>query len=89
MALGADRGTVTGMVVGEVLRRGAIGTLIGVPAAFAATGLIRSALYGIGPVDVKDSSIAALTLVASLLAAGYAPARRASRIEPLEALRHE
>ena len=51
--------------------------------------LMRSALYGVSPADLHHSAIATLILVGCILAAGYLPARRASRIEPMEALRHE
>jgi predicted permease len=89
VALGADRGSVVAMIVREVLRRAAVGALIGVPAAFVALRLIRSALYGISPADPWSSAGAAVLLLVCMLAAGYVPARRASRIEPVEALRHE
>ena len=89
IALGARRDAVIAMVIREVLRQAAIGTLVGVPAAFVALTLIRSALYGVSPADLQHSAIATLVLVGCILAAGYLPARRASRIEPMEALRHE
>ena len=89
IALGARRDAVIAMVIREVLRQAAIGTLVGVPAAFVALTLIRSALYGVSPADLQHSAIATVVLVGCILAAGYLPARRASRIEPMEALRHE
>jgi len=89
IALGARREAVVAMVIREVLRQAAIGTLVGIPAAFVALTLIRSALYGVSPADLQHSAIATLVLVGCILAAGYLPARRASRIEPMEALRHE
>jgi macrolide transport system ATP-binding/permease protein len=89
IALGARRNAVVGMVVGEVLAQAAIGTLVGVPAAFVALRLIGSALYGVSPVDPTHSAVATIILLGCIMAAGYAPARRASRIEPIEALRHD
>jgi len=89
VALGARRGAVVAMVIREVLTRAAIGTAIGVPAAFVAMRAIRGALYGVSPADPTAASAAAVVLVAAILAAGYAPARRASRIEPIQALRCE
>jgi predicted permease len=89
IALGARRNAVVGMVIREVLAQAAIGTLVGVPAAFVALRLIGSALYDVSPADPQPSAVAMIILLACILAAGYAPARRASRIEPVEALRHD
>jgi predicted lysophospholipase L1 biosynthesis ABC-type transport system permease subunit len=89
VALGAKRATVVRMIVREVSFRGALGALFGIPAALLALRAIASALYGVNPADFRYSSAAGLVLVASMLAAAYVPARRASRIEPVEALRHE
>jgi len=89
IALGARRGAVIGMVIREVLEQAAIGALVGVPAAFVAMQLIKSALYGVSPADPTHSALATIILLGCIMAAGYAPARRASRIEPIEALRHD
>jgi len=89
IALGARRNAVIGMVIREVLAQAALGTLVGVPAAFVALRLIGSALYDVSPADPQHSAVATLILAACITAAGYAPARRASRIEPVEALRHD
>jgi ABC-type lipoprotein release transport system permease subunit len=51
--------------------------------------LISAALYGVSPTDPQDPAIAALILFCCITTAGYAPARRASRIDPIEALRQE
>lgn len=89
IALGARRGTVIGMVIREAVTRGAIGILIGIPTAFAALQLVTDQLYGVSPNDPKYSAIAALVLLACLTIAGYIPARRASRVDPIVALRYE
>jgi predicted permease len=89
IALGARRNAVIGMVIREVVAQAAIGTLVGVPAAFVALRLIGSALYDVSPSDPQHLAVATLILVACIVAAGYAPARRASQIEPVEALRHD
>ena len=89
IALGARRGTVICMVLREVLFQGAAGILIGVPAAFAGVRLVSKLLYGVSPSDPSYSAAAAVALLVSVIAAGYVPARRASRIDPLQALRLE
>ena len=77
------------MVIREALVQGVAGLLIGVPAAFAMTQLVANQLYGVSPSDPKNSAAAALVLMLCITIAGYVPARRASRIDPMKALRHE
>jgi macrolide transport system ATP-binding/permease protein len=89
MALGAPRGRVAWMTMRQVAALTAIGLLIGVPVAFGASRLVESLLYGVKPGDPTSLVTAVATMVISAIAAGYAPARRASRIDPLVALRHE
>jgi predicted permease len=88
-ALGAEPGDVTRMVLGEAVRVAIIGVVLGVPAGLAATRLIRTQLYGVGPVDLPSLGVAVVVLVATAIAASYLPARRAAKIGPLEALRLE
>jgi ABC-type antimicrobial peptide transport system permease subunit len=66
-----------------------IGAAIGVPAALAGARLLASQLYSVAPNDPLSVSIALLTLVLAALVAGYLPARRATRVDPLIALRAE
>ena len=88
-ALGAQPGQVTRMVLGEAVRVAIMGIIFGVPAGLAATRLIRAQLFGVGAVDAPSLSIAIAVLVATAVVASYAPARRAARVGPLEALRLE
>jgi ABC-type antimicrobial peptide transport system permease subunit len=89
MALGAAPGDVRWQVLRETLALVLIGIAIGVPAALAGTRLIRSMLFGLGFADpiVFVSAAALLALVAAL--AGFVPARRASQVDPMVALRYE
>jgi ABC-type antimicrobial peptide transport system permease subunit len=89
IALGAERPTVVWMVLREVAFLTVIGIGIGVPAALALSRLVRSQLYGIEPSDPATLVIAATTLAAVGLFAGYLPARRAARVPPVRALRYE
>ncbi len=89
MALGAQRAQVLRMLLAQVLVLAAVGLAIGVPAAFGASKLVASFLYGMKPNDPLAISAAVAILLGAAMIAGFAPARRASRIDPLVALRHE
>jgi macrolide transport system ATP-binding/permease protein len=89
MALGAQRGAVIWMVMRRVLILAAAGLAISVPAALVASRLVKSFLFETQPNDPGTLVIAGGVLVSAAILAGYAPARRASRIDPLAALRHE
>jgi predicted permease len=89
MALGADTGSVVWMVMREVLLLAAIGVAIGLGAAWAATRLIQAQLFGIQATDLATMAAAALGIAAVAALAGYLPARRATAIDPVRALRWE
>jgi len=89
LALGARRSAVIWMVLRGVSVLAAVGLSIGAAVALAASRVIESFLYGIKPNDPRALSAAAAVLLISALAAGYGPARRASRVDPMVALRHE
>src|SRR4051812_352459 len=89
MALGAQRGAVVWMVLRRVLILAAVGLAISVPAALIASRLGKSFLFETQPNDPGTLALAGVVLLGAALLAGYAPARRASRIDPLAALRHE
>jgi predicted lysophospholipase L1 biosynthesis ABC-type transport system permease subunit len=89
MALGAQRGFVVWMVLREVLALAAVGLALSVPVALRASKVVESFLFGVKPKDPVAMSAAAVTLLCAALLAGYVPARQASRIDPMKALRHE
>jgi predicted permease len=89
MALGAGRGDVFRMVLRESLALGLTGIAIGLPLAWAAAKMLRSMLYGLEPGDPVTFVGALISLALLALFAGYVPARRASKIEPMAALRYE
>jgi predicted permease len=89
MALGAGRGAVIWMVLREVCVLAAVGLAIGVPAALGTSRLIESFLFGVRPNDPRALALAAVILLTAAFVAGYGPARRASRVDPMVALRHE
>jgi predicted permease len=89
MALGANRIDVIRLVLRETLLLVFTGSIIGMGAAFATTRLIESMLYGLTPNDPVIISLAVLLLLAVAALAGYLPARRASQVDPMVALRYE
>jgi ABC-type antimicrobial peptide transport system permease subunit len=89
MALGAQRGTVLGQVLQEAFALGLVGIALGIPCALAANRLIGSMLFGISPDDLPTILAVSVMLLAVTLLAGYMPAQRASRVDPMVALRHE
>jgi predicted permease len=89
MALGAQRGAVVRMILRQVLLLAAAGVAIGLPTALAASRLIESFLFGIKPNDPLALILAVTVLMIATLLAGYLPAWKASRIDPVTAIRGE
>jgi ABC-type antimicrobial peptide transport system permease subunit len=89
MALGAQRPTVLWMVLRDVMKVVLAGVLVGVPAALAASQLLRAMLFGLNPSDPLSLGLVILLLGVVALLAGMIPARRASKVDPMVALRYE
>jgi len=89
MALGARRGAVLGLVMKQGLRLALFGTALGLAGARVLTRFLSSFLYDVKPTDPLTFIVVALLLVAIALAATYLPARRATKVDPMVALRYE
>jgi len=89
MALGATAGDIVGLVLGKSLRLVAVGLVIGVAASFALTRYMQTLLYGIKSSDPATYALVCGILATAAIAASYVPAWRASRVDPVQALRNE
>lgn len=89
MALGADRRSVMRMVLGEALKVTAVGVVVGLTVAAFGTQVMTSLLFGIPPRDTVAFALAVGVLVTGALVASYLPAHRATRVDPMDALRYE
>jgi predicted permease len=89
MALGAEPGSVLWLIMRDIFSVVAIGLLVGITMSLAATRLLQQLLFAIGPRDSVTLVVAVAALAIVALAAGYFPGRRATKINPMEALRYE
>ena len=89
MALGASRGGIVALVLRDVAMMLLVGSVIGGGVAFALGGLARKMLFGVTPADPGVFAVAAIILGGAAFAAGWLPARRASLVDPMVALRYD
>jgi putative ABC transport system permease protein len=89
IALGADRAEVLRLVIGQAMALAAIGLGVGLIAALLSTRALSSLLFGVKPLDVPTFAAAAIVLMFVALLAAYLPARSATKVDPLVALRYE
>ena len=89
MALGAQKDDVLGMIVQQGARIAAAGVIAGLIGSLALTRAMRGLLYGVGAYDLQTFFAVSAVLILVALAACYVPARRASQVDPIVALRHE
>jgi len=89
MALGADRNKIMRMVLGQSIKLSAIGTGVGLLAALGLTFFLGRLLFGVKSTDPLVYAIVVVILGAVALFAAFVPARRATRVDPMMALRHE
>jgi ABC-type antimicrobial peptide transport system permease subunit len=89
IALGASSHDVQWMILRDVLVLVITGAAVGIPAALAAAAVVRGLLFGVTPADPLTIAGATIALILIALVAGYLPARRACRLDPMQALRSE
>ncbi len=89
MALGAQANNVLRLVVGQGMLLASIGITVGMGAAFALTRVVKSLLYAVSPTDLATFALVSILLTTVALLATYIPARRATKVDPLVALRYE
>jgi putative ABC transport system permease protein len=89
MALGAQRSDVLKLAVGQGLRLVSVGILIGLAAAFILTRVMASLLFGVSPTDSTTFITIALVLISVAALASYIPALRATKVDPMLALRYQ
>ena len=89
VALGASPVSILNMVLSETLILAAIGLAVGLPVALASSHVLGHLLFGVSPADPTTLIVVSLTLALVAAAAGYVPARRATQVDPLIALRHD
>ena len=89
MALGAQRGAVVWMVLRQAFVMAVAGLAIGVSSALGLSRFVESFLFGVQPNNPAALVLAVAILLSAVLVAGYLPARKASRIDPMTAVRHE
>jgi putative ABC transport system permease protein len=89
VALGASRSAILRWVLKQGLVLTMAGVVVGIVGALALTRLLRSLLFGIGPTDIVTYGALAVLLTIVALIACYVPARRATKVDPLIALRYE
>jgi ABC-type antimicrobial peptide transport system permease subunit len=89
MALGAARGDVIRMVLRDSMWMVGLGILIGLPLAYGVARFLEASLFELEPVDPFSAAVALAVLMVVALTAAWFPARRAARVDPVIALRHE
>jgi putative ABC transport system permease protein len=89
LALGAGRAQILGLIVGDGMKAALAGLALGLPGAWFAGRILRGMLYNVGAFDSRSFAAVVATLLAAALLACYLPARRATKIDPMSALRDE
>lgn len=89
MALGAQRGQVMGLVMRQAMVLSLVGVMIGLAGSFAAAPLLAKFLYGVKAHDPLTLVLVSSLLMAVTSVASYVPARHATKVDPMQALRHE
>ena len=89
MALGADAGNVGRMILADISRLVGLGILLGLPLTYGLSKLLDSLLYGVKAFEAETVAASLVVMICVALAAAYLPARRATRVDPLVALRYE